>query len=383
MKKFFTLITLFLLMKLPALAQSAGFEKGFVIQQKDTIAGFIQIASDEELSQSIKFKKDPALDSFTEYYPGDISAFGFEGNGFRFATVRVELFNGSTTRQVSRFAKLLLSGYANLYKLQLPKAEQSVILKRNNTFLYILRNDTVDYTLGQYEVMEANSRVRLHKRYVGMLRVAFLDCTTQGDGQEAFDLNKLDFNDKAIMEAVTRYNNCKNPSIHTVTYAYKTPKAIKHGVEVAYTRLLYPRNSSSGPQGQGVSAGYYWDIVQPDVSRKISTRIGLNYLYFNYSYKNQWEKEMSHAIHFFRIPLSGQVNLKDPVKSNFIPFFNAGLTAQVSKSPLGMDYVPFPHMGVGLYNRRIRYALLVENDGLGLANVKLFNFSIGVRLDKQ
>lgn len=379
MKKLFTLTITFLI-GLSAHAQNSIFESGYIVQNQDTIQGYIQAAPDQELSYSIKFKSNLQAAEARKYLPGDITGFGFRESGINYASVTAEVTNGSLTQRASRFAKLLLSGYTNLYKLQLPEEEQAIVLKRNNTFLYILRKDDTDYTLGHYEHMQADGRIRHDKRYVGVLRALFLDCETQGYSRDLTNLDNLKFEDKSIVEVVSAYNNCKNPSQQTVIHEYKSKYVMKHGPEASYAWLSHPKTEKTST-GQGFSMGYFWDIVQPDLSRKYSTKLGVNYFYLKQTIKNRHNGDISRAIHFIRIPLSGQVNLKDPLNSPNIPFFNVGLTAQVSKWEDGSDYIPFPHIGVGMYTRKMRYAFLLENDGFGIRNPKILNLTVGVRLD--
>jgi len=374
-KRFTTLLLFLLTLYFSANAQSSIFDKGYIIQKNDTIRGYLKNAPELDLTKQLYFKSDLNQDSLINYKPTDITGFGFEASGINYASVKAEIIKGSDYRQTIRFAKLLLSGYTNLYKLQLPEEEQSVIFTKSNTHLYILKKDTIYYTLGSYEIQNGD-KVNTNKRYVGMLRAAFADCVTYTD-----NLDRLKFDEESIIKEVIKYNTCKNPALQNNVHETETALVTKHGVEV----LFATQNASNefyDLDGRGYAAGYFWDIIHPDKSRRYSAKLGVNFMYFAYNYKEKNETEESGIEHLLRFPLSVQYNLKDALVSQTLPFINVGFTAQLTSGGRLTDLLPYPSIGFGVYHKRFRYAFLLENDGMKFSNPKILNFSVGMRLDK-
>ncbi|WP_162426979.1 hypothetical protein [Pontibacter pudoricolor] len=374
MNKLFTLLFIFFSVSIIKVnAQASAFEEGFIINSQDTIRGYIKSVSDLDLSKSVQFKTDINSEIVTDYLPGDIAGFGFNNTGFRFATVIVEILKGANLTYHKRFAKLILSGYTDLYKLPIPKEEQSIATTKGNTLLYILRKDTTDYTLGLYETM-SSIHVQKNKRYIGMLKAAFNDCESL-----KLNLDKLNFNDKAILEAVTEYNRCKAPAQQSILQAYEAKAVVKRGPELSYAKLYIPKEPAN-VSGQGFSAGYFWDIIQPGESRKYSTKLGLNYTYYLRKTDSTDPEIEDVVIHYVRMPFSVQYNLKDPIISTTVPFFSVGFTTQISQKLNSADLMPLPSVGIGMYLNKFRLSALLENEGFKLSNPKILSVAIGFRV---
>lgn len=375
MSKLFTLISiLFLLSFIKVNAQSTLFEEGYIIQQADTIHGYIKSASDPDLSTSILFRTDLNTEAKI-YQPGEITGFHLKGSGFYYATVKAEIRKDTVAKQVERFAKLLLRGYTDLYKLPIPAEEQSIVLQRQNMYLYVLEKESAYYTLGLYETLEKNL-ISLNKRYIGILRAVFNDCENYED-----NLDKLSFDDKSIIAEVTKYNLCKNPVSQTQVQKYNSKPVIKHGLEGNYAQFYKPDNADNY-KAQGYFAGYFMEIVFPDKSRMYSGNLGIGYMFYRYSYLDFFEKEIAGESHLIRIPLSVQYNFKDALSTGLIPFINVGLTMYTLPNFRLSDLSPMQSFGIGFNYGRMKYSFLLENEGLKLKGNKLLNFSIGIRLNK-
>ncbi|MEJ8755768.1 hypothetical protein WG947_02065 [Pontibacter sp. H259] len=387
MLKHFTPFLIVLAAFITGHAQDNPFEKGYIIQNNDTIQGYIKSASDLELSKFIEFKPDLNTSSAVIYSPTDISEFHFTESKAHFASVKAEIIKGSVSQEADRFAKQLLRGYTNLYKLQLPEEEQATVLRRQYTFLYVLKKGSTYYTLGTYETQNGDI-VRTNKRYIGVLRVAFLDCETYVD-----NLDQLKFDDKSIITEVIKYNTCRDQTQETTLVGTKIKPVVKHGPEVSMTKLYTPENKINynldaftpgynNSSAYGFAAGYFWDITQPDKSRKYTGKLGVTLMYYAYEYDSERSKKSSGTATYIRFPFSVQYNLKDALTSATTPFLNVGFTTQFALSGLKSDIVPLPSIGFGMYHKRMRYSFLLENDGLSLTYPKILNFSVGMRLDK-
>jgi len=358
-------------------AQNSFFEEGYYIQRQDTIAGYIERTNETDLSKLIKFKSDINSTSFKQYRPTEIKGFGFRKDSMHFESIDAEIRRDTIVYSTNRFAKLVLRGYTSLYKLQIPNNERLDIFESNNTYVYILKKENKDYTLGQYEYSRQNT-VGLNKRYIGILKVLVKDCL-----QDFNRLDNLEFNDKSIIDVIETYNACKNPTAKTRRYSHQVKPIIKHGAEVAFGRFLSPDQSILS-NGEGYSIGYFWDVLKPDISRRFSSRLGINYLYLKYTnWINLQDKET--VLHFIRVPLLGQANFINSPNQAFIPFINFGLTGVIS-SDKNLDYVdllPFFCLGGGFYIKNTKFGISVENEGLRIRAPKIVNFTIGLRLDKK
>ncbi|HEY4652769.1 MAG TPA: hypothetical protein VIG72_15235, partial [Pontibacter sp.] len=308
MNNIFTiLLLLFSFISLQAAAQVSSFEKGYVVQHADTLHGYIRNVPEINLTKSIEFKKDFEAENSTAYTPQDISSFSFGNSGIVYTTIEAEILTGTTITQVKRFAKLLTSGYTQLYKLPIPEEEQAIVLSKQNTNLYILKKNNTYYTLGLYETLSGGI-LKTNPRYKGVLRAVFSDCKGYKD-----NLDRLTFNDKSIMGEVSKYNLCMAPEMQTQVHASKVKATVKHGIEAFYIKGFIS-DGKTDHEGEGYSGGYFWDILHPDKSRQISAKVGIGLMSYNYSYyKREFfqtftEEKIAESALYIRIPIAAQYN---------------------------------------------------------------------------
>ncbi len=367
-----SLLVLFCLFWATNIAQGANFEPAYIILDKDTLHGYIDRTDEVALSKRVCFTQNLLGTIVHCYSPFEIKRFGFKNDNLAFEAVEVEIRKDDITVKAMRFAKVVLLGYTQLYKLQLPIEEQSARFNIDNTFLYILNKDNIFYTLGQYEVISENG-YSLKKRYIGVLNYVFSDCP-----QVKTLLSELNFNDKEILYAVTAYNTCIRPKESTVLLSYEVKPILKHGVEVSYGKLM-DRNHYFITNSNVVSTGYFWDLMKPDLSTKISTMFGVNYQYIHYKIKEGYMK-----VHSIRVPFILQANLANSLKAHKQPFVSAGLTALFTpNNNIGyVNFMPMPNIGFGVYAGNMRYAALLENEGFSLKATKFVSLSLAYRLDR-
>lgn len=315
-KPFVTL--LILLAPVFSFCQNKYFEKGFVIKPGgDTVSGYLEKLTDESLSKKVRFKKDINESSSIEtFYPSDIAGFYFEKFDLKFEPVEFSVPFEDTLLTGKRFAVLMLSGYSNLYKLEMAEKLPHLIFERNNTFVYVVKKAHSWHTLSESEELKDNQH-RLVKEYIPQLREVVTDCAS-------FDLTKAEdilFFDAPFIKLIKAYNNCMQPSAASTLHTSKSPLQIMQGVNASY--VFY--KAKNVVSGNGFSFGYFIDILNPDANKKFSGTIGINYMHFNYNYKFQLSDIKDTVIHqkntIIRVPLFATFRLAD---GKTIPFVNIG-----------------------------------------------------------
>lgn len=368
MNKLFTLLFIFFSVSFfHVSAQVNLFEKGYIVQNGDTVSGYLKNAPDLELTQSIEFKDNPAATSTTTYTPQQITSFTFEGTGIVHHVVTADIIKGNTNHQVERFAKLLLSGYTTLYKLELPADELSIELQKQNTFVYVLKKDAAYHTLGVYETYN-NLTLRTNNRYRVILRALFTDCETYDD-----NLDRLPFNDKSIIQEVRKYNTCKAPVSVTKVHIIKPEPLIKHGFEGSYAKGSI--SDEKNYKGEGYAFGYFWDIMHTDKSRHLSGKLGIGIMLYDYKDISSRDEPITESGIYLRFPVALQYNIIQDLKSNFVPFINFGATALLTDELQMMQSV-----SIGMYYDRLRLSAGFENTRF-TKGLTLLNLGVGIRLD--
>ncbi|HSI89667.1 MAG TPA: outer membrane beta-barrel protein, partial [Adhaeribacter sp.] len=320
----------------PLFAQDSFFEAGYIVQQADTIRGLVERTDETTLSQTVNFRAAPEAEIKT-YLPEALSGFGFTKDRLVFEPVQVTLKKDNKTWPATRFAKKLLTGNIHLYKLQLPESERTVIFKPENTFVFVLQQNENFYTLGQYE-FRLEGKAGLQKQYIGMLTALLSDCPEAIKG-----INDLPFKDKAISDRIKQYNACKAPGVVTVQHQSEVKPKLKHGPVAGYTRLFSPGNAREYTiafisdtykivRSNGVSAGYFLDVLKPDLNRRTALQTGFNYVYLEHTlkfkdYRNN-DLLLNVATHSIMLPLTAQFNFNKKADAKNYPFLSAGFTAR-------------------------------------------------------
>ncbi|WP_225000104.1 hypothetical protein [Cesiribacter sp. SM1] len=360
-------------------AQDRLYEAGYIVQEGDTIRGFIKRTDEVKLSYSIDFKTSATSEASTQYTPHNLKGFGFTTDGLHFAAVDVYISHATVTIKDQRFAKKLRSGALSLYKLQLSRSEKTDILLKDYSHVYVLEKEGSFHTLTQHKIKTTN-REGVNKKYIGILRAMLGDCLNSLDDVSA----ELPYKDQPVIQLVEQYNHCKNPTKESTTYQYQTKAWVRKGIEVMYSSTYSPLHDLLSKR-YGYAAGYFWDITKPNLSRKYSERIGINYTNLHYNYWNQRSrKDIPASIHLIRIPLLIQYNMNNYQEAKLNPFLNIGLTGQFSTNQkFGyLDIIPFFTVGGGAYFGKLKLEFFIDNINFAWKSDKIFNAGIGYRLNK-
>ena len=357
-------------------AQISKYEPGYVVVTNDSISGFIQKTDEITLGEFIKFKKEIASSEIRQYYPQDITGFGFETDHLKFETVSVELRDDSVYHAL-RFGKIILKGYLKMYNVALP--EQRTAISVSNTFhVFVIEKDSNHFTLSKYDYVTA-TQVETKNKYIGVLNYLLND-----HPESIQKLKSLKFETTAIASLIENYNKFKNPESKTTQYTYNVKSIIKSGIETSF--ILTSPIDQNISHSKGFSVGYFWDIQKPDFSRKLSSRFGVNYMHLTYQLlekaRDVFHPDVVTTIkrHYLKFPLQGQLNFNN-FKEDVCFFFDAGLTPVIAPSSnfKSIDIIPFMSIGAGVYLYKFKIAIQIDNDGLLVNDDKLIGLSLGYR----
>lgn len=381
--KWFSVLVLLASVNL-SMAQLKGYEAGYVVFNNDTLRGFIERTGEASLSRAVNFKMDLHAEKKT-FYPEDITGFGFTESALIFEPVQVEVGRDQVTRD-SRFAKLMSRGGLSLYYLELEDNEIERILLNNNLHVFIVKRlnegQNEFYTLSQYEYRQGK-HVRTQKRYIGMLRFLLEDYLVKTKD----DLYHLEFDEKALLELINAYNDFKSPGTKTTVFSYKVPAVVKRGIELSFGKMITSGHNigsvmrpgdTRALNSKGYAIGYLWDVFKPNISKRMSSCLGVSYLYLNYKYQDASNTMVGITKHSLNIPILAQVNLGEFITDKTLFFLNGGPVFDLgTNNRFNRFHVkPYIGLGVGVYHHRFRYFLSLDNSSFLLKDDKYLRFSI-------
>ena len=184
------------------------YQKGYAIKTDgDTIVGFFQKRNDVHLSKSVNYKETLSIDSPTTFLAADLNCLYFEKGAVKYEQVEyLATYNNKTSRE-KRLAKPLLSGYCNLYQLEIGDKEKPFYFEGGSEFVYVVKKDGQWSQLSETEKME-DSQYSLTKEYINSLRTLFNDC----DAIDEEVITTINFSAQDLIRLFTIYNNCKRNS---------------------------------------------------------------------------------------------------------------------------------------------------------------------------
>ena len=176
---------LLVFLSFPSMAQIETVSGYIVTAKRDTVMGLIENRSKSSDYKSCYFKKNEK-DKITSYAPGEIAAFGLDNlKDYESITIKY-----ATGKEVAVFARVILSGRANLLRYQ------------NGLYLRHDSLGTRDLRFEGLQDLKGMNKIR------GQLNFLFSDCKTKRIAWDSIILS----NEK-IYELVNNYNLCKNSSL--------------------------------------------------------------------------------------------------------------------------------------------------------------------------
>jgi len=318
MRKYLILIVLFFASLTTVTGQKSYYVNASILTTENKVYdGYIEHLTDLKITTSVNFKQQPEDSELQLFAPGEIKHIILTQDSTVYEPVKYAYIIDSVELSEFRLAKKLVTGYASLYKLQLPRIELKTVLLNEITFIYVVRIKDEDHILrlNEYVIDVSGSGLegaystegyRVDRKYIPMLKTLFND-----NSEIADRLENLKFNDDALSNIVDRYNNSTHPEIASSVLQHKSKPVIFHG-----PMALFSADSKFGPE---YGAGYYMNYCDPEQSKRISLFTGIFYTdHFN---RDEGIQEQSSP--FLRIPVQANYQLAN---TRISPFIFAGAT---------------------------------------------------------
>lgn len=354
--KFIALLAIVCFFHCTLIAQQT-FDPGYIFtQNKDTIKGFILVATESELAQTVKFKKEGSAE-WKDFRPEDLKGFGMGTDVYKSMNF---LNTAEDSVRVSAFLKQLVNGEYNLYSYVKPQRKY-----------YVIQHDETNYFL--FDMVSLNSgEVIQQANYYNYLNFVSISC------EKVNALVKgVGYNDKAMSDFILKVDNCD--SRVRATNLYQKPKTV-------ILPLVFVGGLPFGGKDQQFTANFTLRFSLPKVDRKTSINIGINYSSTN---KNKVYNEALDVPYddytlekILSFPLTVQYNF---TTSRVQPYFYLGFSgAFVNTKPAPNGYyTPPPDQyfgfalvcGIGIEARIVsglfvkadwRYELILQYPAIGL-----------------
>jgi hypothetical protein len=244
--KLFPCLILFIIIHFTLRAQQSS-DPGYIINHnRDTIRGIIKSAVDEDLNESVYFKK-ATNDEWTQYGPSDLIGFGFNNEIFR----SIHFLNTSKGNTAdTTFAKQLVSGLYNLFTYT-----------NGSRRFFILKKDTTIYLL--YDELMGSGEMEQAANYQNYLYFISINCDKLKNMSK-----QVGYNEKSISNFVQETNNCISGG-SSVIYFQKQ--------KVVVTPIIFAGGLPLSGQESQITANLQLRFTLPRLEKKASLNIGLNY----------------------------------------------------------------------------------------------------------
>ncbi len=320
----------------------------------------IKFISESNLSKEVTFVNASGSNE-ERLSPFEVEEVCFIESDICFSPIKYKYNQAGVEVVEVRLAKKMVTGYSNLYKLQLPESEYNTTFEKDNTYIYILEKEGEFYVLRQIEKIEGNT-YWVDKRYRNILAYVYQDKPELRNRIE-----HLDFTDNDLQGIVVDYNGKNGGNISKV---HKSEvKSIKyHEVEAGYVNVT----NIPDLDGFGVNIGYNLTIFNPDLSEKIGVNIGIAYSNFQLKGDNISKENIS----YIRVPLLAKYRFS---KSNFMPFLSLGITPLLNSR--NTDF--YIHTGAGVnIGKRLSFKSYLESETLSFNGAILAYFTVGFNINR-
>lgn len=191
------------------------------LQTGEILTGQIDFSNRSSLSKAIRFRDVNYTDSIKVFSPEMVVEFSLPQKKeiYKPVTYKINTDSGSVVEK--RFAQILFEDLVGLYKIILTTREAQYVYKHYGNYAYVLRIDSMDYSLIQSEKItvkneslsdyqlkvpfrEKKTYSTLRKEFQGVLFVAFKDYPA------IYKLiPRVKFYDKEMIAIVRKYNDFK------------------------------------------------------------------------------------------------------------------------------------------------------------------------------
>lgn len=301
------------------------FRKGYIIQNADTIRGYVDYRGYNKSAQLTTFK--PTLDGLEQRYtPESTAGYGFDNEKKVFESKLVTVVNSDSAGERKLFLNVLVKGKVSIYYYRDSFSKDHYYLEKDTTFTELQNNRLL--------VVDPKSEAkfeRYDKKYIGVLNYALSGCESISIPQ----LYEVRFNHSDLMRIASKYNECVTPNAASTAFPNREEKfKITIGPVLAYTQAALNFNGDS-PLGRAefqhkssIGGGVFLNLTLPALNEKLSLQTELLYIPAKFSspstnYGN-FNYDILFDLAYIKLPL--QLRYTYP-KGSIRPFINAGLIA--------------------------------------------------------
>lgn len=285
------LIAILFIASIRASAQSDFAEGYIILNNNDTVGGFLKQEVESNLLTRLVFKTNKNEKLPEEYSPGEIKAFSFYG-GNSFESI---YFKDADAFPVVYFAKELLKGYYDLYSF-----------RKNDLQYYIIKHQDSAYLL--YDDILLSSGIYDTKgNYRNLLLFLSRDCSKLTN-----QISGIRYSESDIIDFTQKINTCIEPN--------KTSSVIHVKPKSKTSFYVYAGGLPLGDKYQ-LTGRALARIYTPSISRNVSLNAGVNYLSHKTIQETPGKKE-NYVTNIYSATLTVQNNFTTGIIQ---PYVEAGM----------------------------------------------------------
>jgi hypothetical protein len=318
-----------LLFSISETAGQTDFQLGYIITiENDTIIGLIDYRGDIRNSKKCSFKtdKDSAI---IEYKPFDIKGFRFTDGKF-YVSKSILIENSKD----SIFVEYLVNGIADLYYYR-NIDQDHYLIEKNNGEMFELSNEKIY----GFDKDRKTRYIRNSNKYIGLLKVAFSDCS-----QLYPQVDKAELNHKSLINITKNYHDFICQDQKCIIYEKQLPiikiifaPVINFNLSTAKIEHNSFYSSFNFNKSTSLSAGGVLNISLPRINDKLSSQIevltGENYFHSFLMY-DEVPIINYYDFHIRSIYLNGLISLKYTYPQGKLrPIGNLGFSLYYSIHP--------------------------------------------------
>ncbi|WP_161888737.1 outer membrane beta-barrel protein [Pontibacter russatus] len=318
-------LTLLLIAVYASAIAQADFRRGYIIQNADTVRGYVDYRGASRSAQVATFKPTFTGEEII-FTPGEIAGYGFTAENKIFEAKELPAADTlPTAAEEKLFLNALIKGRASIYFYRDEHQRDRFFLSKNNGPLVELLiteyNKTDEETGKKYSVR--------NKLYKGVLSQAFSDCS----GYNLKHIENISLTQNSLAKAAQAYNAC----VGGASYKQPTGKAeVKLGFALGFASTTlkfsgdhYLDGASFTEKSLNAGAGISMNLTTPAISEKLSLQLELLYDPSKFTGRVQKEQRLGRSymydvdieINYLKLP--AQFRYTYP-RGKLQPFLNAG-----------------------------------------------------------
>ncbi len=258
------------LVLLVAGARAQTYEPGYVVVEGDTVRGAIALGSEAQNAGGVRFRPAPA-DAPTPYGVDDASAFGADGGrAYRLARYQTDPSPDAPTGR-RLFARVVRDGAADLLAVETVEGRPTFFVQTDAApvGLYLVRDEVA-----------TGAGVRQRER--ALFRQTLL-VVLAGPCASVLDVERLAYTERALAEAIDRYNRCADPEYTaSASRAMRTPLRVRFeaGLDAAtgsFRRVDVPPGTPEDPDADFLRIRAAVELTPPFFDGELRPVLGADY----------------------------------------------------------------------------------------------------------